>query len=155
MSKVTESRRQVSEIREECDSSEVQEETDSSFIAESFICPLLDLAPPFENSCTLPSPDYTFNSIQQSPTPSEILRFTSDIRNSMSVKPSGEDDDEIDSGAKEREAESLVTLKEMEHPKKGRVFAYKNMSVLKRWLAIAIHDNVVLALPFSKCMVYT
>ena len=128
MSKVTESRRQVSEIREECDSSEVQEETDSSFIAESFICPLLDLAPPFENSCTL-SPDYTFNSIQQSPTPSEILRFTSDIQNSTSVKPSGEDDDEIDSGAKEREAESLVTLKEMEHPKKGRVFAYKNMSL--------------------------
>ena len=41
--------------------SNIPEITDS-FLADSFVCPLLDLAPPFENSCTLPSPDYTFNS---------------------------------------------------------------------------------------------
>ena len=107
VSKVTESGRQVSRIGEESDSSEVQEETDSSFVAESFICPLLDLAPPFENSCTLPSPEYTFNSIEQSPTPSKILRFTSDVQNRTSVTPNAEDVDKIDNGAKDGEAESL------------------------------------------------
>lgn len=53
--------------------------TDSSILAE------LHLAPPFENSCTLSSPDYAFTSAQLSPTPSEIVRLASDIQNSTSL----------------------------------------------------------------------
>ena len=60
-------------------------EAESSILAESFVCPLLDLAPPFENSCTLSSPDYAFTSARLSPTPSEIVRLASDIQNSTSL----------------------------------------------------------------------
>lgn len=42
--------------------SKAPEVTDSSILAESFVCPLLDLSPPFGNSCMLSSPDYAFTS---------------------------------------------------------------------------------------------
>ena len=65
--------------------SKAPEVTDSSILAKSFVCPLLDLAPPFENSCMLSSPDYAFTSVQLSPTPSEIVRLASNIQKCTSL----------------------------------------------------------------------
>ena len=86
-------------------------EVPDSFLADSFVCPLLDLAPPFENSCTLPSP---FSSAQPSPIPSVILGLASDIQenqNSMAVAPDTEIEEQIINAATDRAVESPVNLK--------------------------------------------
>ena len=89
--RVRKSTRKVSKVQGRYDSGEDQEETNKSFIDDSFVCPL-DLVSPFEYSCTLPSPNYTFNSLELSPTPSEIFRFNSGsgVQRDLSVVPNEE-----------------------------------------------------------------
>ena len=90
------------------------------------MCPLLDLAPPFENSCTLPSPDYTFNSARPSPTPSEILGLASEIqenRECTSVTPDTEAGEQTINAATDRAVGSPGSSKKTEGlPRKGSIF---------------------------------
>jgi hypothetical protein len=106
-----ERRRKANTLQTSRSMSKTPEVTDS-FLADSFGCPLLDLAPPFENSCTLPSPDYTFSSAQPSPTPSAILRLASDIQenpNSTAVAPNTEVQEQTINDTTDRVVESPVS----------------------------------------------
>ena len=103
-----EERRRKANTRKITRSRSIVPEERDSFVEDSFVCPLLDLALPFENSCTLPSPDYTFSSARPSPTPSEILGLASNIQENQDSTlgaPDTEVEDQTSSTATNRAVE--------------------------------------------------